>query len=367
MARSRYIFDIERIVEACQAAERKEGPDTIYAGVFDLDWKSARKAGKGDNTYVSLYVTDDNGVRAPLRTRVENCKVFSGITPLLQADVEEVNKRMASKGWAPKTARDKKPDICMQMYQDPEHQPETVSDEDPSPKMVDGKPVLPPPDKRHPLAYVMSCLNKFFVVTVGMKIKAREIGEMPMAGEDPLAPGAITCASTKRFPIVQEVIQKGKAAGRILANPLVRVAVGIPNTTDPSTPPKKGITYYDKKKPFTVNGQTRYEILTDEDGSTINAGNVHRMIPAGSVLQGVVSMDSICFSSMGISISKEFSLAVVDAAEYGAELTQDDYFGSKPTSGAIVPASSAVVPTQKVETVSEADLAALMSGLGAPE
>lgn len=360
MARSKFMFDIEPLVKACLASEEKNGEGTTYSDVFEIDFNSQRKAGKVENLYITLYATDINGVRAPLRVKVKDCKSFASITPLLQADVNEVNERMSNKGWEPKSCRDMKPAVTMQMYQDPNHQPKTVSEDSPEPVMVDGKPVLPPADKRHPLVYIMSCLNKYFLVTVGKKIAEKEIGEIPMPGDPPLAPNAIQCKSVKRFAILQDRVKKGKNAGKLLANPLVRVDIGIPNTTDATQGPKKGITYYDKKKPYLHNGETRYEILVDENGSTINAGNVHKLITAGSTIEGVVSLDSICFSSLGISIGKEFSLAVVDTAEYGASLTQDDYFASAPPTAA---ASTSAVSKPETETISEDDLAALMQGV----
>jgi hypothetical protein len=126
-----------------------------------------------------------------------------------------------------------------------------------------------------------------------------------------LMKGILTVSSTKVGTIIQERIsdKAPKNKGAKLPNPMTRIT--MPFDLKPAKPGMSpSITVLDKSKPFKINGRKGYENATYE-GKIIDLNNVHAFIPSRSIIDGIINMDSVCFSQLGISLPVKASMIVV--------------------------------------------------------
>jgi hypothetical protein len=120
--------------------------------------------------------------------------------------------------------------------------------------------------------------------------------------------GILVVSSTKIGTIIQERISD-KAVnnkGAMLPNPMTRITIPF----DPKSGEPMSVTILDKNKPFKCGPKKGYEIATYKN-QPINANNIHWFIPSRSVIDGIISMDSICFSQLGVSLPIKATLLVV--------------------------------------------------------
>lgn len=120
--------------------------------------------------------------------------------------------------------------------------------------------------------------------------------------------GILTVSSTKVGTIIQERIsdKATKNKNAKLPNPMTRITIPF----DTKTGQPSLVTILDKNKPFKCNGKKGYETAT-YNNVPINANNIHWFIPSRSNIDGVISMDSVCFSQLGISLPIKATLVVV--------------------------------------------------------
>ena len=126
-----------------------------------------------------------------------------------------------------------------------------------------------------------------------------------------LMKGVLTVSSTKVGTIIQERISDKavKNKGAKLPNPMTRITIPFETTKPkPGLPPS--VTILDKSKPFKCNGKKGYKNAEYND-KPVDANNVHWFIPSRSVIDGVINMDSVCFSQLGISLPIKASIIVV--------------------------------------------------------
>lgn len=123
-----------------------------------------------------------------------------------------------------------------------------------------------------------------------------------------LMKGILTVSSTKVGSIIQERIsdKAPKNKGAKLPNPMTRITIPF----DSKTGQPQMVTILDKMKPFKCQGKKGYENATYKT-VPINANNIHWFIPSRSVIDGVISMDSVCFSQLGISLPIKASMIIV--------------------------------------------------------
>lgn len=122
--------------------------------------------------------------------------------------------------------------------------------------------------------------------------------------------GVLTVSSTKISTIIQERISDKavKNKGAKLPNPMTRIT--IPFDTKPKVGISPSVTILDKSKPFKCNGKKGYETAIYNE-VPVDANNVHWFIPSRSIIDGVINMDSVCFSQLGISLPIKASIVVV--------------------------------------------------------
>jgi hypothetical protein len=139
--------------------------------------------------------------------------------------------------------------------------------------------------------------------------------------------GVIIVKASKLGSIVQGYISDNakKNKGMALPNPLARIALvfdakGFGNTN-----------ILDKSKPICrKDGSVVYDFAI-VNNSRINSDNVHKFIQSKSIIDGVISLDSVCFSQLGISVPIKASLIIVqhpvkkelDVGEQCAKLYSD--------------------------------------------
>ena len=123
-----------------------------------------------------------------------------------------------------------------------------------------------------------------------------------------LMKGVLTVSNIKISTIIQERISD-KAVnnkGAKLPNPMTRIT--IPFDPKISTPPM--VTILDKSKPFKYNGKKGYENATYND-KPIDSTNIHLFVQSRSIVDGIINMDSVCFSQLGISLPVKASLLII--------------------------------------------------------
>lgn len=125
-----------------------------------------------------------------------------------------------------------------------------------------------------------------------------------------LMKGILTVSSTKVGTIIQERISDKavKNKGAKLPNPMTRITIPFEAKPKPGAPPT--VTILDKSKPFNCNGKKGYENAT-YNGAPVDSNNIHWFIPSRSVIDGVINMDSVCFSQLGISLPIKASVIIV--------------------------------------------------------
>lgn len=151
------------------------------------------------------------------------------------------------------------------------------------------------------------------------------IRKLYAAGADSIMKGTIVANSTKVVSLIQTLISNDakKNAGKDLPNPMTRIAM---NFGDDGVSKSE---FYDKSKPFIMDGKTQYEAATVEENNIlvpINDGNIHKFITPRSAIDGVINAEGICFSNMGISIPVSTHVIIVEQA-VRTKAGQSDVYG----------------------------------------
>lgn len=125
-----------------------------------------------------------------------------------------------------------------------------------------------------------------------------------------LTKGVLIVSSTKVSTIIQDRISDKaiKNKGAKLPNPMTRIT--IPFDSKPVKQGTPSVTILDKSKPFKCNGKKGYENAL-YNGVPVDANNIHLFIPSRSIIDGIINMDSVCFSQLGISLPIKASTIVV--------------------------------------------------------
>ena len=92
---------------------------------------------------------------------------------------------------------------------------------------------------------------------------------------------------------------------------------------------------YDKSKSFQgAAGKTEYELArlpgpSESDPLVlVGTNNVHEFVTSQSKIDGIIEMDAVCYSNMGISLPVKASKLVVEPAA-GGGYTIDDIYGDE--------------------------------------
>jgi hypothetical protein len=159
-------------------------------------------------------------------------------------------------------------------------------------------------------------------------------------------PGAIVVPSTKLVPMVQTHVsmEAKNNPGVELANPISRT----PMKFDKDTGLARRAKFYDFTKAYAnpKTGKRAFEPLVF-DGHPVTAHNVH-LIASHSIVSGIVNMNAVCASNMGLSLPSSIEVLIVDPPPvYGVDASdvfEDGMFeddGAQPKTGAAAPGAAA--------------------------
>jgi hypothetical protein len=356
---------------AAKAAANGGDEGRWWADVLKFDFTNVR-AGANSTKWSSVEYTDENGVTARLLVRIAGEKHTGQIMPTTDAAVAE----LAAKIKNPQIKiekRTRKPSLQIQKWR---AQVKTAEDGVTILKDEAGNLLLPSDDKRSDYYTVASLVGEAFEFEINDRLnrgaaliaKANELKKQPAAkilaefnatqpprsqgdmilGDaqtkvlqkifptqsdiDTLIKGAIIVTNMKVASLVQETIssQSKKNAGCRLPNPMTRVAMNFVKDTGLAQ-----LAFHDKGFPFTEGGKQKFEVAK-VGADPINETNVHMFVLPRSEADGIVNMDSVCFSSMGISMPvKAELLLILKPKQQGVsadDFWEDDGSASAPAS-----------------------------------
>jgi hypothetical protein len=361
-------FTLADHLGALKRASIADGAEEGFAywkNVLDFEFTSVRKGGNGTQ-WVSVYYTDVNGVRGRPIVRINGEKQNGLMMPGTDAGVAELVASLKN----PNTKvekRTKKPSIQIQKYSVPVKTAEdgltVLSD-------ADGQPILPGDEYLSDYYRVANLINEAFVAETRKRIDAgtflmsktnemkradkattaqmvdeavtaaigpRRVGDMILSSEmvstirkhfptqkdiDFLTKSAIITSNVKVVSLIQEYIsdQAKKNAGLMLPNFMTRAAMNFNSTTGVAE-----FAIFDKGAPFMVEGKQKYEVGR-VDGDPVNSDNIHKFVVSRATLDGIINLDSICFSNMGISMPAKVEVLVVGKPTTTQEVGFDDVY-----------------------------------------
>jgi hypothetical protein len=353
-----------RLGELQRAADDGKEDAPWWAPALRFEWASARKGNNGTQ-WVSVYYTDELGVKGRLIVRVNGERHTGQIMPTTDAGVAEM-ARTAKNPNMKIEKRTKKPAIQIQKWA---ASVKTCDDGVTVQCDADGQPMLPGDDALSAYYQVAALVGEAFAEEAKERIdrglalvaKASELrrankavgaqavadafasanglrrpGDMVLATEsagnlrkifpvqkdvDLLTRGAIFTSNVKVTRLVQEYIsdQAKRNAGCPLPNPMTRIAMNFDGTTGAAL-----MAFFDKGAPYVADGRQKYDAGKVE-GEPVNADNVHKFVLSRSTLDGIINMDSICFSNMGVSMPVKAEVLVVDKPT-SREVCLDDVY-----------------------------------------
>lgn len=353
-----------------------------WANVLRFDWTSLRKGNNGTQ-WANVTYTDETGVSGRLIMRIKGERQNGMIMPNTDAGVAEMAARVKSPN-VKVEKRTKKASIQIQKWS---AWIETA--EDGLTPLVDesGNPKLPDDSTLSDYFKAASCVNDAFLTEAKSRvdngltlvIKMAEMkrankavtamavmaafdasieggripGDMILSSEsvntirrafpkpsdiEVLTKGAPITSNVKIAELVQTFIsdQAKKNAGMPLPNPMTRIAMNFDTTTGIAQ-----MSFFDKDRPYMEDGRQKFDV-GKVDGLPINVDNVHKFVVSRSILDGIVNLDSICFSSMGLSMPVRAEVVVVQHP-MDRSVTLDDVYGDDDPA-TTAPAATTVPP-----------------------
>jgi hypothetical protein len=382
------------------AADAAEG-FAWWAPALSIEWSSIRKGNKG-TSWISVFYTDAVGVTGRLIVRINGERHTGQIMPATDAGVAELAARVKNPN-SKVEKRSKKPAVQIQKWA---AQVKTAEDGVTVISDADGRPVLPGDDLLSPYYAVASLVNEAFTaeakarVNRGLALLAkaeamkradksvtadavaeafagingpRRPGDMLLATDTSVAlrklfqgdveimtKGATVAPLTKIAHLVQENIcsQASKNAGMPLPNPMARIVMNFDATTGVAE-----MSFFDKDAPFMVEGKQKYEV-GKVDGEPVNGDNIHKFIVSRCILDGIVNLDSVCLSSLGISMPVKAEALVVSKPS-SREVGFDDIYDDDAVYGGAAAAASGAASGGAAAVAASGGAAAVAASGGA--
>jgi hypothetical protein len=346
-------FKLNEVYTRLDSAKKTSKNDKWWVGIITFDFAIPPRGGSQGTKWMTISYTDSTGVTAPFVVALTGEKHVGHILPTKQEDLNELLK--VSKNKSLKLREEKKPAIQIQKWSTAV---KTSSDGTVALK-PDGTPDIPGDEYLSKYFRVAELLTEAFKYEVRLRIDAgnklasliedmskKSVDEIleefdkryshkfgprihgyaivlsdqiNLRSEDKkkISTNIIFVENNKiAIPVQTEFSSKNeKFAGVPMSNPIARIAMNFNKDTKLAD-----FKLYDKSKAFTieVNGRKKqqYEIakVIDENGLSVpvTADNVHKFILPRSIVDGIVNMNAICFSNLGISIPIKFTTLVVE-------------------------------------------------------
>jgi hypothetical protein len=353
MASTEVIFNCSEIIAACEKAKAAGRP---LSDVFYLE--TTARPGPNGTKYIGLYCSVP-GKKGRLMVRVKRERHVGKIHPLDEAEVARINAERGGKYGGVKK-RDRQPTLNVQKYN------VHVETDDA------GRPKGDLPGKENLSKYFQVCqfLDEFFYETMQARIADGSIVLRDARRKD-YRPDAIVVPSTKIVALYQShVTMEDKSnPGAELANPICRTSMKF----NMETGMPQNVTFgdYTKMHRDAKTGTRSFGPLLF-DGHPVTAHNVHLIAPR-SVFSGVVNMDAVCSSNMGLSIPMSMATVIVERpATRGVSVNDvfddddfddDDNFPEEDREAPAEPTAAAPAPAPATAAVAEEDLAAMIGDL----
>ncbi len=355
MAASRnVIFSPNEIIRACEEALRKEGvglvngppasPAVTLKALGEV-FKIAKTGRDGPNgvKYLDVSATVE-GKSGRLLIRFSDEKHVGIIAPFLDADVVKANAELKNKEYGVIKKRDRAPTINIQQY------PERIEVD------ASGNPKGPLPTAMSPYHRCIRYLHDYFKAEMERRLATGEIAKRKVGVV--YADSTVFASNDKVCDLVQTHVSftNAKSGGQALLNPITRMTIPF----DKDTGLLSQCQVFDRSK-ASINpttGKQDFEPLRF-DGLDVTANNVHG-IKSHSIVSGIVSVDAVCFSNMGISIPPKVKILIVQNPVYnsiGLEDVFDDADGPAAPAAPALASSAAPAPAASTTPTSAASAA----------
>jgi len=374
----------------------KSGSADWYKVAINFAFGQVRATTKGSSTirWINVFYTNSQGVKGPMVIRVHGETHVGAIRPNTDSAVTEINAAAKNPAFLIEK-RPGNPSIQVQKWN---AKVETEADGLTLLTDASGNPILPGDDKRSPMFGVMDLVSKAFATECGERAARGEAlaaacrvkgataaavaAAHPAAGAfltpeqvtairkafpakadtDALTAGAIIGKLTVICPVQEAISANAKRnAGQLLPNPLARASLKFNQAT--GLPDKLQI--FDMNKSSAVGARVVYEEAT-VDGEPVHADNVHKFVLPRSTFDGIVKMDSICFSQMGVSMPMSFNVIVIRQPATATSSGLDDLYEDMEMTPPAAPAAAAASAASASAAASAAP-APLRAAAAAPD
>lgn len=365
-APKKIIFNASQVaarLSALKAASSEEGA-AWWKPAIDIEWyvppRSSANCG-----WITINYIDEAGVKGRLMLRVNGEKHIGQMMPNTDAGVAEMAAANKNPMFAPKK-RTMKPCIQIQKWSVPV---QTAEDGVTLLKDATGNLIVPSDDKLSPYYIVASYVNEAFITEANERVergnalydlankmkkenkavtgqeileafnaecdaprtmndiifeqaRATALRKIPASGGEVLTKSTIIAPKSSIANLIQEFVSEKstKNQGQPLPNPMTRISLAFDNDTGAAK-----MQIFDKSAPYIVGGHQKFDVAKIE-GKPVDADNVHKFVQSRSVIDGIIVMDSICLSSMAISIPVKAEVIVVERpVQRGVDI--DDVYG----------------------------------------
>jgi hypothetical protein len=189
-------------------------------------------------------------------------------------------------------------------------------------KGPDGKPVLPDESSKSVTFSAMTLYFKALTDEINYQKQIKRIVNDETKENAP--PNAIHNDVLKVVTPIKTHYKKGVNQNKARLNPFFQIKVVWSRDNNPN----KGTQFLDMRKTFKKDGKQDFEKARLEDGSLIDNNNIHKWITFGIEINGVVSIDSICMSNMGISCQAKATI-IVSQPRIKTSITAGDIFSGE--------------------------------------
>lgn len=308
------IYTAEQIEKDLQSAldaweklseeERKKNP-RWYSKHIEINWDAEPFKGQKESRFWSV-VTNFGGKRGRPQIRFVEETNGNSIIPTDERDFNEMKKRNPNSKIKEKRDNNMLPDLQVRKWNARiETDGKNVWEYK---KGADGKPIYPE-DKSKSKLFAAAAL---YYRALSDEIKYQKQIKRIVSDDtkDGALPNAIYNDVLTIITPIKTEIKKGDNRGRARLNPFFQMKVAF-NKDDAS----KGTQFLDKRKKFVKDGKQDFERAKTEDGSVINNDNIHKWIGFACPMGGLVVIDSICMSNMGISCQAKARMIISQPPE----------------------------------------------------
>lgn len=332
-------FKVEDIVEHFVQL-RSSNEDFWWRKCIEIDWSNVRSS--INTKWISIrYKPKESPTAARLNLVIRNEKHIGQIMPLSTEDNTDKSKN----------DRDTRNKICVQIQK--WSVPVRTQEDKITPIMENGKPVYPKDEYLSKYFQFIEFMQEIFVQEIDERTNRanklmqivkeaknkvlaldtsenvaklrQDIGHMSDGDTiildtdykslkdkfksccNELLKGFIQVNNTKLFPLIQEYVSETaqRNKGCKLPNPITRVTIPFDTKTFESS-----ILILDKFQESFVEGKRKFDNAI-VDGQPVTALNINKFILSGSVIDGIINMDAICLSQLGISLPTKFKTIIV--------------------------------------------------------